>query len=221
MELSNILKTLVNNLKKYYAIFIGIWFVIGLLFFIPSSRSDDLFALIYLLYVISSLSFCVILGSIAYGSFGKTYMLLQNNRKVYGVCCIIFCLINSFVFSLIAAFLRINSYSFYYNKMTIELFIILILCFATFFSIGGLYGLFVKHNKKIKRIVLVIFFILLSIFGMFTISIGYQIVIILVENEYDSGFFIIASFLLLSYIFTILNTIYYNKLNIIKAYSIE
>ena len=221
MELSNILKSIIKNLKIYYIIFISLWIVCGGALLYITFNDTKLYEIIYLLYLLSSIFFVIVLGSLMFGSFGKTFMLIQNNRKNYMITCLIFSIVNSLIFSLLFLFIRIKTHQ-DFNSLNIGLLSILFLTYILSFYIGSLYGLFVKYNKIIKRLTYVVLFFGFIIFSYFNIFESLGIIKALIGyNQSIKIIIYVIPIGLLDIIFITICNVYYSKLNILKAYSIE
>jgi MFS family permease len=222
MELSNILKTFINHLKNHFIIFIGVWFVIGLFLFLPITRSDNFFGIIYLVYLLSSLIFAFVLGTVAFGSYTKTFILVQNNRKKIVLACLIFSLLVTSVFTIIAAFLRLKAKTYNITPFNFPLALCLIAGYLLFFYLGAMYGLFIKFNKKAKRIFYIVMFTLFSIFGIIILPLGVEIVNVIVYTKYFEDviivFYMFSGLNIILIPICILKTL---KLDILKSYSFE
>lgn len=220
MELISVLKIIFNHFKKSYFIFTGIWFTIGLLLFIPMNQDDEFFAIILLIYMISSIIFTIVLGSILYGSYGKTLACLQNNRKNYVLGVIIVGIANSLLFTLVTAFIRLNSKAFYFNPFTFEIGITMFSFYISVFYLSGLYGLFISQKKKFRKIFYIIFTFIILTLGLFFIPISLELIVNLIEFNRNYDYVTInLSFNIFNIIAIALTSVYYLNLNIVKAYS--
>ena len=166
MELSNILKSIIKNLKMYYIIFISLWIACGGILLFTTFSKSKVYEIIYLVYLISSIFFVIVLGSLMFGSFGKTFMLIQNNRKNYIITSLIFSITNSLIFALLFLFLKIKTHQDFVS-LNIGLLTILFLTYILSFYIGSVYGLFVKYNKIVKRLIYIVLFFGFLIFSYF------------------------------------------------------
>lgn len=222
MELSSILKTFLNHLKNHFIVFVSIWFVIGLLLFLPITRSDNFFGIIYLVYLFSSLIFAFILGTLTFGSYTKTFILVQNNRKKIVFAGLIFSLLTSILFTIIAAFLRLKAKSYNITPFNMGLAFSLLSMYISAFYFGSIYGLFIKYNKKVKRIFYIVMFSLFAIFGYFILPFSVDLINIIIYTRYISDVYnIILFFTIFSIIMIPICILKTLKLDILKSYSKE
>lgn len=224
MGLSSMLKVIINHLKKPFIIFSSIWFVIGALLFIPFfGNNDNIISIILLTYLITSVLFILFTGVAIYGSYGNAFIFIQNNRKGFVLTALILGLTISLIFTLLAAFLRLNSLAAsFLNPFSFSLGIMIFLFYLLVYYIGSLYGLFIKYKPFAKRLFFFIFSIALTIFGFFTIPLGIAFIASVVRyTEFDNNSLVLILLLLFNLISIVSCSIYYLKLNIIKAYSNE
>lgn len=221
MELNNILKSIVKNLKMYYIVFISLWIICGGILLFTSFNESKVYEIIYLVYLISSIFFVIVLGSLIFGSFGKTFMLIQNNRKNYIISSLIFATTNALIFALLFLFLKIKTHPDFIS-LNIGLLVILFLTYILSFYIGSLYGLFIKYNKIVKRLIYGVLFFGFIIFSYFISFESLEISKALIgyDQSIKTIYYVIALGLC-DIIFIIICNVYYFKLNILKAYSIE
>ncbi len=220
MELISVLKIIFNHFKKSYFIFTGIWFTIGLLLFIPWSQDDEVFAIVLLTYMISSIIFTIVIGSILYGSYGKTLACLQNNRKNYILGVIIVGIANSLLFTLVTAFIRLNSKAYYFNPLTFEIAITVFSFYISVFYLSGLYGLFISHKKKFRKIFYIVFTVIILGLGLFFIPMSLELILSLIDFNRNYNYLtLILSLNIFNIITIVLTSLYYLNLNIVKAYS--
>lgn len=220
MELSNLFKMFLNHKKGVLIGFVGFWFLIGCILFIPLNLNDNWCGITLLVFFFSSIFFSAYIGRTLYGQYGKTFVLIQNNRKCFALFVIIIGLLNSLLLTLIACFLRLNTFISAYNPVNFNL-IILLFSFNFFiFNLGCLYGLFVKYNRKLKKVIFYIALITFTILGVFTLPVALELVEKIVNfKPGDSLGYSVLIFNLISVISVLLSFIYYNKMNIKKVYS--
>lgn len=220
MELTSILKIILNHFKKPYIIFTSIWFTIGLLLFIPWSQDNEVFAIILLMYMVSSVIFTIVMGSILYGSYGKTLAYLQNNRKSYILGIIIVGIANSLLFTLVTAFIRLNSEAYYFNPFSFQIGITVFSFYISVFYLSGLYGLFISHKKKFRKIFYIVFTVITLALGLFVIPLSLELIVSLIEFNRNFNYVSsVLNFNIFNVIAIVLTTFYYLNLNIVKAYS--
>ncbi len=222
MTLSNILKTIIKHFKKIYCIFIGIWFTIGLLLFLPFERENDYIALLYLIYLFSSFIFTLYIGITISGSYGKSFILIQNNRSNLVISSLIINIATAFIFTLITCFLRLNSNNYHFNPASFKLLFLSLSIYFLIYNIGTFYGIFFKNKPKAKKVFNIIVISSLCILGIIFIPLGIELVIFIVElDKYTKIGSILIYLNILSILLFVISTVYYLKLNIIKAYSLK
>ena len=213
METSKMLKTFIKHLLIPYAIILGI----NIILFIYNLLFND--KNIYILLIANSV-FSFLLGYILYGSYGRSFALIQNNKKSFVISSIIFICLNSVLLTSVFCLIAFISL-----KATISLFVILVL-FSLFIGssyFGCLYGLLIK-NKKVVRL-----FFMISVIGIcliFMNSLLAEIMNLLdfiLNTSVQSSNFIkyLMLIVLPSFIFGTTCNILYLKLNIAKVYSHE
>lgn len=224
MGLNSMLKIIVNHLKKYYIVFTAIWFTLGVLLFIPIfGDSDSLIALVLLTFLITSVIFILFIGITMFGCYAKTFVFIQNNRKNFILTTLIVETVTAFLLTLLTAFLRLNSIAAsFLVPFNLTLGLLLLLFYLCIFNLGGLYGLFINYKPFRKRIFFFILIFVLCFLGLLIIPmIGLLIEkIIVFDPDYNHIYYLIA-FGIFNIALTLINSIYYLKLNTIKAYSNE
>ena len=220
MELSNLFKMFLNHKKGLFIGFVGFWFLVGCILFIPLNLEDEWCGIILLLFFFSSIFFSAYIGRTLYGQYGKTFLLIQNNRKCFALFVIIIGLLNSLLLTLIACFLRLNTFISTYNPVNFNLLILLFSFNFFIFNLGCSYGLFVKYNRKLKKVIFYIALIVFTILGFFTLPLAFELIEKIVNfRPGDSLGSSILVFNLTSAISVLISFIYYIKMNIKKVYS--
>lgn len=222
MELTSLLKVLINHFKKPYVIFTAVWVLISLLMFIPFPFIYELKIVFISLYIICSSVFSLYISYIIYGSYAKTLAQIQNNRKIFILNAFIISLIHSIELTCLFILLRINNNEFIFNPLSFKSILIIFSSYLLIFYVGGLYGIFVSNNKKVNKYFIILLLLAILIVAIFisplTIDNIYAIINFTFFNNYNNILlfnicFDIASICLCSG--------YYLLLNISKTYMNE
>lgn len=232
MELSSMIKTIFKQLKIVYFIFLGFWIltaIIPLFFVYPLDKTFSLTTMSLLF--LSSLIFVFSIGKNIYGNYGKTFMFIQNNRIFFIICSLIIGILTTISVTLLDTFMR---FSLYVSKQKISIskpefmlslnsniIIMTFLAFLTVFTFGALYGLFVKYNKKAKKIIIPLFAFIIIGLSFVINPINFKTIETIFNYNIDQTLL----YLILLIIFNITSltvcSIYYCKLDILKVYSAE
>jgi len=220
MGLNSILKTILKNLKFCYIFFFSFWVIIGIGLLFPISENHVIYEGIYLIFGIFIILFNLIIGSLIYGSYGKTFISIQNNRKNYVLSSLIIWLCSSLLLTLLFMFLRIKAQPGFNNDFNIELITLILLIYLCCFGFGSLYGLYVKYNKITKRVLYVTLFTCIIISCYFVSFKSLKLVnVILNYINTESSFTYIIIFGCIDILSLLICSFKYLKLNILKAYS--
>lgn len=221
MDLSNILKIHFKNYRSSYFYFTIFSVLIMITSIVFKNTSDNLRCLFVLVYILASLIFTFIIGNLIFGSFGKTYLLIQNNRKNYFISSIFIDIINAIILSVFFIIIRLFNINEGNLLFDFRLLIVVLLSYLLIFSIGMLYGLFVKNAKKFKRYFIIFVFALFSVLGYFIYTLLNSFVTYflndLVKLNHLSIIIIMCS-IMINIIINTICFIYYLKMNTIKVY---
>lgn len=222
MELSNILKVQFKHLRNPLLLFNGFWALISIILFIPTKLPYDVIFAITLLLILSNIVFNIFFGNLIFGSYAKTLIQIQNNRFKYVISGLLWASISTLLLVFTTLLMKLNTYTFGFNKLNIEFVIMITLIYLTSFSLGSLYGLYLKYRKNLRKIVLFVFSFILIILGYYNLSELNNVINIIVNfNKSNFNSSIVIYLLLFNILVLLLNSIYYCKLNILKAYSPE
>ena len=220
MELINILKTQFKQLKYFIIIFVSLWFIISMFMFINFKNKEAVTNVFMTLYLLSSIIFSLFFGSILYGSYAKSFIYIQNNRLNYSLCMLIWNICTTLVLTILFSLVKINTV--YLAQTKFNIIMLMFVLYFSCFNIGSIYGLFVKYNNFIRKLSLLIFILIFIVLGYYTIPFIFNTVLKTVaccKTMSMSGW--IISLLFINIGLSGLCLLYYNKLDIIKAYSNE
>lgn len=222
MGLSNILKIQFKHFIKPILVFNLFWILIFFGLFIPTKLSTDIMFSILFIAIISNIVFNIVFGNLLFGSYAKTLIQIQNNRFNYILSSLIWVIASTLLSTITISCLRLNAFNFGFNKLSFEFILIILFIYLSSLSIGSLYGLYLKYHNNLRKIVLSILALTLIIVGYYNLNefkSGIETIVNFSKVDYDSN--IILCLLGFNFIVLTINSIYYCKLNILKAYSIE
>ena len=213
MGMNNMLKTFGKHLLIPYAIILGINVLLAIL---------GLSVTHYCVYasLCINIIFSFLIGYILYGSYGRSFALIQNNKKSFAFSSLLFLVLNSLLLSIFTFLIVLITL-----KTNIT-FLSLIIIFSLFIGgayFGSLYGLLLKNKKVIKLFFMIIVLSLCFIFIFILVNEAVELLYFLFDPNANSELF--TKYLICIIIPSIIccatcNTLYL-KLNIAKVYSHE
>ncbi|MDY2901946.1 MAG: hypothetical protein SOU07_00690 [Bacilli bacterium] len=219
MELTNILKIQFNNLKKILIIFLSCILFISLILFIPFNDTIKYYIGSFTLFC--AIVFTAFIAASLYGSFGKTYAFLQNNRFIYSLSIIIWNITLSLIMLLLFTIMRIaiikSGFNFKFVCVIIGLFI-------STFNLSCCYSLYFRYQKIFRKVLLILVVIRFLFFNKYVMGfisnvsheiLTEQIISIALFKLNPINYILIV--LGLNVIINFLNLIYYSNFNIIKS----
>ena len=215
METSKILKTFSKHLLIPYAMILGL----NIILIILSLLINPFYDAPYLCISINTI-FSFLIGYIIYGSYGRSFALIQNNKKNFIMSSFIFIIANSILLTLLVFLILLIGFN---KTISILSIIIIFLLFIGSTYLASLYGLLFK-NKKIRKL----FFMIIAL-GLCIVFIGFLDTQIngfldyLLTNSNNTKDFV--KYLLLlgipSITLCVICNFLYSYLNIAKVYSHE
>lgn len=219
MELISMLKIMVKHLKKYYIIYFSFWIVISCLLLIPFKNLNKINEIVLYVFMISNIIFNIYIGITLYSEYGKTFALIQNNRRYFIINALIIAFVDTLLLTLLSALLRLNYIKSGLTAFNLQMGITLFSFYLFVFYCGALYGLFINQKKKVRKIFLTSFAILIIAFGYYLLPVFYNFLNSLITfNNFTSFNIYLWIFIIFDIITILAISLYYLYLNISKTF---
>lgn len=219
MELISMFKIILKHLKKYYIAYFSFWIVISCLLFIPFNNLNKINEIVLYIFTISTIIFNIYIGITLYSGYGKTFALIQNNRRHFIINALIIAGANTLLLTLLSALLRLNCNKTGLVAFNLQMGIILFSFYLFVFYCGALYGLFINQKKKVRKIFLTSCTIIILICGFYLLPLFYNFLKSLTSFvSFDSFNLYLWIFIIFNIIAIITISIYYLYLNISKTF---